>query len=120
MGYEVATFLRTAADVAAIAAYAPFPADDLTAAGVSLYIAFLPELPPAPTQARVLALQTPTDSLHFHDRELYWFCRTKMSESTIFTKTSLEKTLGMPATVRNSTTVRKIAAIVNPEMREAE
>lgn len=110
LGYPVATFLRTAAEVAALAAYAPFPAAEMAAAG--LYIAFLHELPPDVVQARVLALQTPTDLLHFHGRELYWLCRTKMSESSLFAKSSLEKTLGVPATVRNSTTVRKLAAKV--------
>jgi len=40
---------------------------------------------------------------------IYWLCRKKMSEST-FSGALLERTIGMPATMRNSTTVKKLAA----------
>jgi uncharacterized protein (DUF1697 family) len=114
LGYAVDTFVRSAAEVQAIAAYAPFPAEEMGAVGASLYIAFLAQPPTAAQQAQVLALQTPTDRLHFHARELYWLCRTKMSESPLFAKTPLEKRAGVSLTVRNSTTVRKVAAKVAP------
>jgi len=109
LGYEVATFVRTPGELAAIAAYRPFPDDDPDADGNALYVAFLPETPAEEAQAKLLALQTPTDAFHFHERELYWFLRTKLSESSLFSGSVLEKTLRAPMTMRNITTIRKLA-----------
>jgi uncharacterized protein (DUF1697 family) len=109
LGYEVATFVRTPEELTAIAAHRPFPDEDPDAEGNALYVAFLSGAPPTDAQARLLALQTPTDLFHFHDRELYWFLRTKLSESSLFSGAVLEKTLGAPMTMRNITTVRKLA-----------
>jgi uncharacterized protein (DUF1697 family) len=109
LGYEVATFVRTPAELAAIAAYRPFAPADLDATGNSLYVAFLAAPPPDDAQARLLAKQTPTDEFHFHGRELYWLLRTKLSESSLFSGAVLEKSLSAPMTMRNITTVRKLA-----------
>lgn len=43
LGYEVATFIRSPADLVAVVGYKPFPAAELDVAGVTLSIAFLPE-----------------------------------------------------------------------------
>ena len=109
LGYEVATFIRSAAELVDVAAYAPFPAADLDAAGNSLYISFLRALPDPVAQQKVIELRTEVDDFHIHGRELYWLCRKRMSESTL-SGALLEKTLKMPATMRNVTTVRKLAA----------
>jgi len=108
LGYDVATFIRSAPELAAIAAYRPFPAADLAAEGGTLYVAFLPEAPPEAVQSRLLALRTPTDDFHFHGRELFWLVGTRLSESPLFNGGSVEKTLGMPMTMRNISTVNKI------------
>jgi uncharacterized protein (DUF1697 family) len=42
-------------------------------------------------------------------RHVYWLCRKLISKSD-FSLTRLEKTLTVTATLRNATTVRKIAA----------
>lgn len=107
LGYEVATFLRTTAELVEIARYQPFPAPD--GDNHNLYIAFLAEPPTAAAQQKLLALTTKIDEFHINDREVYWLCRKNMSEST-FSGALLEKTFGLPATMRNSTTVKKIAA----------
>src|SRR4051812_41373904 len=39
LGYEVATFIRSTSELAAVAAYAPFTASKLNTDGASLYIA---------------------------------------------------------------------------------
>src|SRR3990170_352332 len=44
-----------------------------------------------------------------HEREVYWLCRRKQSEST-FSNAVLEKTLGRPSTLRGVNTVQKMAA----------
>ena len=107
LGYEVATFIRTAAELAEIAHYQPFPPADLQAA--TLYIAFLAEpLDPA-AQEKLMAFRSPVDDFHTHNREIYWLCRVRSSESE-FSLAKLEKALRIQATFRNSTTVQKIAA----------
>jgi uncharacterized protein (DUF1697 family) len=109
LGYEVATFIRSAPELATIANYRPFAPAELEAAGNFLYIAFLPAPPSSEAQQKLMAFQTEVDDFHSHGREIYWLCRKKLSESK-FSGALLEKTIGMPATVRNSTTVKKLAA----------
>lgn len=109
LGYNVATFIRSAPELAAIAHHQPFPPAELNAEGNALYIAFLPAPLSAATQQKLLAFRTPVDDFHVHGREIYWLCRKKISDSA-FSGALLEKTIGMPATMRNATTVRKLAA----------
>jgi uncharacterized protein (DUF1697 family) len=56
----------------------------------------------------LLALRSDVDELHLHGRELYWLCHTKFRESA-FSGALLEKALGMSMTLRNLTTVTRIA-----------
>ena len=107
LGYEVATFIRTAAELAAVAAHQPFPA--VEAASNMLYIGFLQAPPSDNTRQKLLALQTPLDEFHVNARELYWLCRTSISQSAV-SGAKLERALGMPTTLRNVTTVRKLAS----------
>jgi uncharacterized protein (DUF1697 family) len=109
LGYEVATFIRSAAELGAIAAYQPFPTAELEAEGHSLYIAFLPAPPGDEARQKLTAYRTPVDDFYLHGREIYWLARRKIGEST-FSGALLEKTVGMPATVRNITTVKRLAA----------
>jgi uncharacterized protein (DUF1697 family) len=109
LGYEVATFIRSIAEVAAIAAYRPFPDAEPSAEGNALYIGFLADEPADAAQQKLLSLKTEVDDFQVSGREFYWLCRKKISESEI-TGALLAKTLKMQATLRNATTVRKIAA----------
>jgi uncharacterized protein (DUF1697 family) len=109
LGYEVATFVRSASELADVAYHRPFAASELDEEGNSLYIAFLPAPPDDAARERLLAFRSEVDDFHVRGREVYWLCRNKMSESA-FSGALLEKTLGMPATMRNATTVRKLAA----------
>jgi uncharacterized protein (DUF1697 family) len=109
LGYAVATFIRSPAELAVVAAYQPFLPAALDAVGSSLYVGFLPA-PPADEAARkLIALSTEIDEFHVHQREFYWLARQGMGRSTI-SGALLEKTIGMPATLRNVTTVRRLAA----------
>ncbi len=109
LGYAVATFICSPSELAAIAAHQAFPSADLAAEGASLYIAFLQAPPSSEARHKLLTFRTLVDDFHVHEREVYWLCRIKSSEST-FSGALLEKTLGMPATMRNATTVKKLAA----------
>jgi uncharacterized protein (DUF1697 family) len=111
LGYDVATFIRSASELAAIAAYQPFAPGQPVGEDARLYVAFLQVVLASGVQEKLLALQTANDQFHFHNRELYWFCQTRLSESPLFTGGLLEKTLGMPATVRNMTTIQKLTAL---------
>ena len=115
LGYEVATFIRTAFEVTEIANYQPFPAEELATEGASLYVAFLAGFPGEERQQKLIGYRSAVDDFHIKGREVYWFCRTKMSES-VFSGALLEKTLGMPATMRNTTTVKKLAAKYGQEL----
>ncbi|MDQ6635465.1 MAG: DUF1697 domain-containing protein [Gemmatimonadota bacterium] len=107
LGYEVATFLRKPFELAAIASSLPFGDADL--AGCILSVAFLKRPPSTESTGRLHSLRTETDDLLVRERELYWRCRGSTMESKIW-RTPLEKVIGMPATFRNLTTVRKLAA----------
>jgi uncharacterized protein (DUF1697 family) len=109
LGYKVATFVRTASELAEVARYRPFDRSDLDAEGTPLYIAFLHAAPNADSERRLLAHRTEVDDFRVHGREVYWLCRKRISESS-FSGALLEKVLGMPATIRNSTTVKRLAA----------
>ena len=69
--------------------------------GATLYVGFLAQ----PSTVELPC--TDTDELHVHGRELYWLCRTRISDSKL-TGASLEKILGMPITLRNHNTVRRL------------
>lgn len=108
LGYEVATFLRTPTEVAAVAAHQPFPAPQSDTSEALLSVGFLRAAPPDSAQ-KLARFQAPTDMLCVHNRELYWRRHGRISDSTI-TGAALEKALGAPMTMRNITTVRRLAA----------
>jgi uncharacterized protein (DUF1697 family) len=106
LGYEVTTFVRSLADLAKVAEYKPF--SDFDVEGITVYIGFLVDPPTEEAQKKVLAFHSEINEFHIHEREVYWLGRKGFSDSGI-SGNVLEKALGMPATFRNSTTVRKIA-----------
>jgi uncharacterized protein (DUF1697 family) len=109
LGYPVATFVRTGPELATIVRHEPFPRELIDPDQHTLYVGFLGEKPGAEAARRVAALRTPVDALAIHGRELYWGCRTRFSETQV-KPGLLDKALGIPMTVRNITTVRKLAA----------
>jgi len=112
LGYEVATFLRTDAEVAAIARCTPFPASALASAK-ALNVAFLAE-PLSDARRHLLAgFRTEVDDFHVHGRETYWLCHTTQGEST-FSNARFERALGIRATFRGVNTVAKLAAKYPP------
>jgi uncharacterized protein (DUF1697 family) len=113
LGFEVATFIRTDGEVAAIAAYQAF-APALLSQARSVNVAFLAQFLDRDLQARVMALKTPFDDFHFHGRELHWLSRRGQGESTI-SNVVLERAIGGRATVRGVATVQRIAtALASP------
>jgi uncharacterized protein (DUF1697 family) len=110
LGYDVEVFLRSADEIAAIAAHAPF-AGSLD--GCTLYIVFLKEAPDSAARKRFGALRLDDDGLHINEREVYWLCRAgRLTESPV--AVPLGKAVGNGGTMRNVTTVRKLAAKYGP------
>jgi len=109
LGYPVTTFVRTPEEMAEIAAYKPFKISELDAPGNALYVGFLHVAPGVTAREKLLALANDVDEFNVHGREVYWLCRKTFSKSK-FSGNQLERTLEMPTTLRNVTTVRKIAA----------
>ena len=103
LGYPVEIFLRTIGELSRIAARAPFqetPTD-------ILYVSFLHAKPAAAAVRMLLALQNDVDELAVKGREAYWLRHRDVGESRLASN-FLEKALGMPATARNMTSIRKI------------
>ena len=67
IGYEVATFIRTDAELAAIANYKPFSEAELARA-VALNIAFLAGKLNDKSRQKLMMLRTEIDDFHIHER----------------------------------------------------
>ena len=108
LGYEVATFLRTGAEVASIAAYKPFT-DAQRREAPTLCVGFLAEPLGAAAKRALMAFTTDIDDFHTHGREVYWLCKTGQSDST-FSNARFEKAVKVRATFRGINTVMRLAA----------
>ena len=108
LGFEVTTFIRTPAELATVAAHAPFPPASI-AKSKALYVGFLHAPPSADAVDKLLTLRSSIDDFHVHGREFYWLASDGMAKSKI-SNTVLERSLGLRTTLRSVTTVRKLAA----------
>jgi uncharacterized protein (DUF1697 family) len=112
LGYEVKTFIRTDAEVREISAHSPF--EEAAPSAVStLYIGLLKNAPTRDAIERLLGANSDVDDFSIHGRQLYWRCRVSSQESA-FSGAKLEKLLGMPITLRNANTLRRLAAKCPP------
>lgn len=111
LGYEVATFLRSPAQLAAIAAVSR--ADDVAAAqsGSSHYVVFLHSPAPESLRSRLADLETEMDSFQFSGPEIHWRIQGKLTDSPLFDGGGLNRAIGtIPTTTRNMNTLRRIVA----------
>ena len=106
LGYGVAAYIRTAAELQKVATGGPFARTDVPD-GTSLLVTFLHEQPSAKLRRAVAAESTSEDDVCVAGRELYWLARQKFSGSTVDMK-AIAKLLGDPGTNRNITTIRRI------------
>ncbi|MGH7645542.1 MAG: DUF1697 domain-containing protein, partial [Gemmatimonadales bacterium] len=108
LGYEVATFIRTDAQVAAIAEHRFWESAKARSA-TARNVGFLSQPPRAEAKRALMKLSTDTDDFCVDGRELYWLSRAMLSASD-FSYALFEKTLKVQATFRGLTTVRRLAA----------
>jgi uncharacterized protein (DUF1697 family) len=108
LGYDVDTFVRSAAEVAAVGEFDLF--DGHVRSGGAVNVGFFHE-PLEPATARKLAaVRTESDQFRVIGREYYWYSRVGVAKSEVW-KLPEVKSLKLPAsTVRNMNTVRKIVA----------
>ena len=79
VGFEVTTFVRTAAELRKVLAVQPFD----VAAGDTYFVTFL-LAPPTAAQAKQLeALSNDFDTLEVHGREVHWLMHGKSSDSNL-------------------------------------
>ena len=95
--------MRTAEELSAIINNQPFSDSD----EANIYIAFLSTAPDEQVRDKLYAHNSTDNHFLIQEREVYWLCRTRFSDS-VFSGAQLEKTLGMPATIRNRTTLQKM------------
>ena len=109
LGYDVETFVRTPAELAAVAALKLFAGSKQHSDANALYVGFLKSAPASEATARLVALKTDVDEFRVHGREYYWSSRIGIGQSTV-TGAAIERVLKAPSTVRNITTVRRLGA----------
>lgn len=107
-GFAIPTFLRTAAEVAAVAAHKPFRGLGVLPPGAMLQVGFLKAPLEAEARAALLAFRDDIHDFHVRGREVYWLTRERPAVLRI-TGPKMDRALGGPATFRNITTVRKLA-----------
>ena len=108
LGYEVATFIRTAPELVALAAYRPFPEARMRRAG-AFCVGFLGQPLDAAAKRSLASLKSEIDDFEVRGREVFWLCTVKQSDSR-FSNTVFEKKTGVRVTFRGGSTVAKLAA----------
>ncbi len=108
LGYEVPVFLRSCAEVAAIAARQPFSAKLVAASKGKLQISLLAEKPTAAARKKVLALASDDDLLAIEGCELFWLPSGGTIDSELDLK-AIDAALGR-GTMRTMGTIEQIAA----------
>ena len=109
LGYKVATFIRSLAELEAIGSYKPFAESQLNANLDVLYVGFLSASPSEEAKSKLLQLRSRFSDFHTNGRELYWL-RRRLPDEPPFSGAPLEKTLGMQMTFRNVNTVRRLVS----------
>ncbi len=107
LGYEAHTFVRTPAELASIVACRPFAAEEVEKPGHSLYVGLLRDVPSGEATRKLLSLRSKMDDFRVLGRELYWLCRGKVTDSVVSWPV-VAKTIAMPSTMRNLTTIQKL------------
>jgi uncharacterized protein (DUF1697 family) len=108
LGYEVATFVRSEEDIAAIANHRPFPENAMSQCAAYNVGFTNVELSDA-HRKKIEAFDSDVSRFAAHGREVYWIRSVLQSESQ-FTSGKFEKELGIKATWRNINTVRRLVA----------
>lgn len=103
LGYAVETFVRTIQETAEIEKRNPHR---VVKGNDDVYVAFLHDAPGAAVKSAVKSAQNRGNEFVPAGKEIYWLRRNK--DDSIFLKSSLEKIIKVPTTVRNMTSIHKL------------
>lgn len=106
LDYAVPTYLRSAAEIEAIAHKQPFTEAELAASDGKVQVVLFGAPIDGAARAAVLAGAPAEDRLAFDDRELYWLPRAGLSDSKLDMK-ALDRALG-GTTVRTHRTISRL------------
>ena len=104
LGKPVGVVIRSARDLAGVAAKNPFLKEKVETARLS--VAFLAEKPKADRVKALAAVDWGKDRFHHKAKEVYLYCPDGFGRSKL--ATTFERILGVGATVRNWNTVSKL------------
>jgi uncharacterized protein (DUF1697 family) len=107
-GFDIAVFVRTEAELRAIAKHEPFDAGEVKGSAGKLQIDLLLKKPTAAARKKILAMATKDDRLAIKGRELYWLPRGGTMDSDL-DREAIDKLIG-PTTRRTVGTVENIVA----------
>jgi uncharacterized protein (DUF1697 family) len=108
LGFEVTVFLRSAAEMRALAAHQPFTPSVVKRSKGKLQVILLAASPPARVRKNVLGLANPADRLDFGKRELFWLPSAGTRNSALDVK-AIEAEVGV-TTMRTKGTIDEFAA----------
>jgi uncharacterized protein (DUF1697 family) len=114
LGYEVDTFVRTRAEVAALAAARPFAAADLDAEETTIHVGFWKEEPKAEWVRALEGAQTATDAIVIAGREFFWRCRGPSHASKFWSAPAVRAAKLPTMTIRNRRMVQRLTAEFPP------
>lgn len=106
-GFEITTFVRTAAEVRKIMAVEPFTMTE----GDTYFITFLQSAPKAEAAKELEAGSNEVDTLLVKGRDVHWHMRGLSSATTVSNKKW--KAVGELSTSRNTTMLRKLLAKID-------
>jgi uncharacterized protein (DUF1697 family) len=102
-GKRIQLFVRTIKEVVAMAEECPFDPGE----GETAYVAILDKMPGRKSMEALRSLRSDADDFAFKGRDVFALRRDR--DKSIFSNNQVEKTLGIPATTRNLTTIKKLA-----------
>ncbi len=111
LGYGVDTFVRSPGEISALAAARPFAAGDMTDEN-TIHVGFL-AAPLPPAQARgLIACNRASDEFRLSGDNFFWLYRGRKSSDSDIWAAPAVRALRLPSfTLRNRTTIRKLAEL---------
>jgi uncharacterized protein (DUF1697 family) len=108
LGYAVPTRVRTATELQDIVDHAPLGDLFTDLPHASTQVTFFPDPLPEEEARRLEKLRSPTDRVRVVDRELYWRCGTKLTDSPLWQDAKTNPHNHASGTTRNLQTLHKI------------
>ena len=115
LGKDLTPFVRTAQQLARIAAFDAFP-NIHPAVGDQLAVIFLSSSPSAKAVKALEGLHSQTDEFRAQGREIYWLRHTG-ADGLVYSTVPLDRVLAEPFTTRSMSTLKKLAEKYVPKAR---